>query len=87
MTAWGVFGVITAVVSFCTAVVVPLIKLNTSITTLTVTMKSTADSLKQLTSENTESHKRMHEQIDVHSQKLSDHEVRITVLERSNKND
>lgn len=87
MTAWGVFGVVTALISFCTAVVVPIIKLNTSITTLTVTMKSTADSLKELTNANTASHKRMHEQIDGQSEKLADHEVRITVLERSYNND
>ena len=85
MTEWGVVLVLISLAGLIGAVVAPLIKLNTSITTLTVTMTSTADSLKELTQKNTESHRRIHGEIDEQGEKIADHEVRITVLEGRNK--
>ena len=87
MTEWGVVGVIIAVVGLFFTVGKPVITLNTSITKLTVTVdrlqKDYDDLKKQAHSEvndlavkNSDSHRRIHD-------KLDDHEQRITDLEHS----
>lgn len=87
MTEWGVVLVIVTLVGLGGAIITPILKLNTSITTLIVTMENTSESLKQLTQTNTSSHKRMQDEIDRHDIKISDHEVRITVLEKEKNNE
>lgn len=59
MTEWGVVLVIVTLAGLGGAIITPILKLNTSITTLIVTMENTSESLKQLTQANTSSHKRM----------------------------
>ncbi len=87
MTEWGVVGVIIAVVGLFFTVGKPVITLNTSITKLTVTVdrlqKDYDDLKKQAHSEvndlavkNSDSHRRIHD-------KLDDHEQRIIDLEHS----
>ena len=39
MSEWGVFGVIVALIGFAVSIVTPIIKLNTNITKLTVTLE------------------------------------------------
>lgn len=87
MTEWGVVLVIVTLAGLGGAIINPILKLNTSITTLIVTMENTSESLKQLTQANTSSHKRMQGEIDKHDIKISDHEVRITVLEKEKNNE
>ena len=88
MTEWGVVLVLVTLAGLGGAIITPILKLNTSITTLIVTMENTSESLlKQLTQANTSSQKKMQEKIDRHDIKISDHEVRITVLEKEKDNE
>ena len=81
MTEWGVVGVIIALVGFAASVVAPIIKLNTSITRLTVTLETVARELNDQKESNHESHKRLWEKNEELDGKLIDHEGRITRLE------
>ena len=87
MTEWGVVGVIIAVVGLFFTVGKPVITLNTSITKLTVTVdrlqKDYDDLKKQAHSEvndlavkNSDSHRRIHDKLDDHEQRITDLEHR-----------
>ena len=88
MTEWQVFGVIVALFSFVVAVVTPILKLNTSITKLTVTMESMSKDLINDREKSQDAHKNIWAGIDAVEKKnteqdltLSNHEQRIKVLE------
>lgn len=88
MTEWQVFGVIVALFSFVVAVVTPILKLNTSITKLTVTMESMSKDLINDREKSRDAHKNIWAGIDAVEKKnteqdltLSNHEQRIKVLE------
>jgi len=72
MTEWGTFGVIAALVAFVIAVVKPIINLNTSITKLSEAVKN----LLRYVDKNDDCHAKF-------TETLSDHETRITVIEKS----
>lgn len=83
MTEWGVVGVLIAVVGLFFTVGKPVITLNTSITKLTVTVdrlqKDYDDLKKQAHSEvndlavkNSDSHRRIHDKLDDHEQRITD---------------
>lgn len=74
MTEWTVVGVLIALVGFISAVVAPIVKLNTTIVKLTQIVDSLAGDVSELTKRNSDTHSRIFEQ-------LGDHETRITVLE------
>ena len=81
MTEWQVFGVIAALVTFMLGVVSPIIKLNTSITSMSSTLKTLTEivnkcaaDLDALQERNAQTHQRIFDRID-------NHETRITVLE------
>ena len=90
MTEWGVFGVIVALASFIAAVVTPMLKLNSSITKLNVTINYTNQ---QLTNQNAEidrirersreSHRKLWEKNDEQDSVLDFHDKRISKLENS----
>lgn len=82
MTQWDVVVVITALVGLGAAIVKPLIKLNTSITKLSTLLDGLAGDMRQLTEKNTKSHERIWDKLDEHEETVSDHETRITVLEK-----
>lgn len=86
---WQVFGVIVALFSFVVAVVTPILKLNTSITKLTVTMESMSKDLINDREKSRDAHKNIWAGIDAVEKKnteqdltLSNHEQRIKVLEK-----
>lgn len=81
MSEWGVVGVVIALVALVAAVAGPMIKLNTAITTLTVTMKSLEGSITEQTAKNTKSHDRIWSELNSHDDKLGGHESRIIRLE------
>ena len=95
MNEWGVFGVIVALVSFVVAIVVPMLKLNSTITRLSTIIEQFSKRLDKLehndeiTKNSTrESHRRLHERIDKndeliaeHDLKLENHEIRLNQLE------
>ena len=81
MTEWGVFGVIVALVGFAGAIVTPIIKLNTNITRLTVTIENILKEQEAAKSANGKSHDRIWTELDAHGDKLDEHETRITKIE------
>ena len=85
---WQVFGVIVALLGFVVAVVTPILKLNTSITKLTVTMESMSKDLINDREKSRDAHKNIWAGIEAEEKKnheqdlmLSNHEQRIKVLE------
>lgn len=84
MTEWQVFGVIVALVAFVTAIVGPLIKLNTSITRLTENIDRLVKDLAEQKEKSSESHRRIWAKNDEQDETLADHETRITILEKKN---
>lgn len=90
MTEWGIFGVIAALASFLTVIVAPMLKLNTSITKLTITMnhmnQQLADQnveMERMRVKSSESHERLWKKNEEQDEVLSDHDKRITRLEDS----
>lgn len=81
MTEWGVVGVVIALVGFLSATAGPLVKLNSSITRLTVAVEGFQKALDKLDEENHESHKTFYDRLDGHDKKLAAQEERIKTLE------
>jgi hypothetical protein len=85
MTEWEVVGVIVALVAFLTAVVTPMLKLNTSIVKLTSAVAVLQENIKELTSNNSAGHNKLWEHNHEQDRQLADHETRITVIEARQK--
>lgn len=86
MNEWAIFGVIVAIIAYTAAVAGPLLKLNTAITTLTVTMKAFEGNFTELTAKNGKSHDRMWEALGKQNDMLDEHGTRITILEEKTHN-
>ena len=82
MTEWEAFGVIVTLVGFGIAVGTPILKLNTSITKLITRISALDGNIDELTERNRKSHERIWEHNDKQDEKISDHETRITILEK-----
>lgn len=85
MNEWQVVGVIVALVGLVSAIVAPIIKLNTSITKLTVLLdglKSNQDSYEK---RNREAHKRIWEHNGEQDEMLHKHETDIQLLKDGRK--
>lgn len=78
---WEVFGVIVAIVGFLAMIMPPLIKLNGSITRLTVTMDRLVKDMDAQRERSHDAHKRLWEHNDEQDERLNQHETRITKLE------
>lgn len=81
---------IAALASFLTVIVAPMLKLNTSITKLTITMdhmnQQLADQnaeIERIRVKSSESHEKLWKKNDEQDDTLSDHDKRITRLEDS----
>ena len=78
-------------IAFGTAIVVPMLKLNSSIVKLTDAVNGLKEESGKLEKSNTEEHKQLHERIN-HRKKeneelddrVTDHENRISILEKNN---
>ena len=81
MTEWGVFGVVIALVGFAATFLAPALKLNSSITKLTVTVERLVKDMSDQR-ENSKAHERLWDKNDEQDKALNDHETRITTLER-----
>ncbi len=81
MTEWTVITVIIALIALVTAIITPIIKLNTTITRLTVVVDGIEKRYSGVASLNTEAHCEIHKKIDEHGEKIGEHETRISVLE------
>ena len=82
MTEWEVVGVIIALLGLIAAIAGPLVKLNTSITTLTVTLRDLNEDMDDLTTKNTKSHQRLWDHNEEQDKKINDHEMRLTIVEK-----
>lgn len=81
VTEWGVVGVLTALVGLIITVLMPVVRLNTSITRLNVKMDEITDDLKTLIARNADGHRRLWEQNARQDAQLNNHEGRIKRLE------
>ena len=81
MNEWTVVTVIIALVGLVVTVAAPVIKLNTSITKLTVAMENLQKAQDRLAVENTDSHRRLWVKNDEQDAKINDHETRMHVVE------
>ena len=82
MSEWEVVGVLVVLVGLVTALVTPITRLNTTITKLTAVVDRIQKDIGDITERNAKSHSRIFERLDEESEKIADHETRITVLEK-----
>ena len=82
MTEWGVFGVVIALVGFAATFLAPALKLNSSITKLTVMVERLVKDMNDQRESNSKAHERLWDKNDEQDKALNDHETRITTLER-----
>ncbi len=75
---WTVIAGVAALVGLIGGIVAPMLKLNTSITELTVVVNGLARNFEKLTDKNDCAHDKINE-------KLDDHETRISIIEHSGK--
>lgn len=73
---------IIALVGLIIAIARPIIKLNTVITQLSTVVEALGKSLETLTSKNSETHERLWDKLGEHEGTLSEHDKRITLIER-----
>ena len=82
MTEWGVVAVIVVLAGLFSTLLAPMLRLNSSITKLTVTMESTAKSLEELSKANTEDHRRIWKKEEEQDKVIGNHEYRLQDLEK-----
>ena len=75
---WTVIAGVAALVGLIGGIVAPILKLNTSITQLTVVVNGLVENFEKLTDKNECAHEKINE-------KLDDHETRILIIEHSGK--
>ena len=75
---WTVIAGVAALVGLIGGIVAPILKLNTSITQLTVVVNGLAKNFEKLTDKNECAHEKINE-------KLDDHEKRIFIIEHDSK--
>lgn len=80
MSEWQIVTVIVVLVGLVTAIVTPIIKLNTSITKLTVLLENLKSSQDGYEQRNREAHKRIWEHNGEQDEKLNRHETEIQLL-------
>ena len=78
---WEIFLGIVALVGFMITVISPLMKLSKTMTELNVNMQNLNQAMNTLTSNNTESHRRIWEHNEEQASKIENHEKRITKIE------
>lgn len=85
MGVWEIIGGLAALAALVASIVAPILKLNTSITSLTCAMGEFKENLKGLTDRNSAGHDRLWAHLGKHNDALSDHETRIQIIEKSGK--
>ena len=79
---WQVVGVIVVLIGLAGSIVGPIVKLNSSITRLTVTMDRLVKDVDSLKENSHDAHQRLWEKNAEQDKALADHETRITTLEK-----
>lgn len=86
MPAGAIIAIIGGILGIAASIIAPIIKLNTSIVTLTVQMTGFSGGLKELTDDNKDSHARMWKHNDEQDATIANHETRITLIEKTKGN-
>lgn len=81
MTQWNVVLVLISILGLVTAITAPIVKLNTNITKLTVTISSIDEKMRSFDKDNSKSHDRLWRQLEEGKTTVTDHEKRITIIE------
>lgn len=84
---WTVVTVIIALATLVTAIITPIIKLNTTITRLTAVVDGIEKRYSGVASLNAEAHCEIRKKLDEHGEKIGEHETRISVLESKKRGD
>lgn len=79
---WAVVGVIITLIGFAASIVTPIIKLTKTITKLTVVMDGLRETVEANRIDNKVSHERIWDHNKEQDDAISNHETRITVLEK-----
>lgn len=79
---WQIVGVIVVLIGLAGSIVGPVVKLNSSITRLTVTMERVVKDMDSLKENSHDAHQRLWEKNDEQDKVIHDHETRITTLEK-----
>ena len=79
---WQVVGVIVVLVGLAGSIIGPVIKLNSSITRLTVTMERLVKDVDVIKGNSHDAHQHLWEKNDEQDKIINDHETRITSLEK-----
>ena len=85
MSEWAVFGVIVALISFVTAVAVPMLKLNSTIVKLTVKLEHLEEVFAKSLESAAETNKRIWARLEDHGEQLKNHDRRIQHIEDKEK--
>ena len=81
MTEWQVVGVIIALVGLVGAIVAPLLRLNSAITKLTLTVDRLVRDMDEQHRRSHDAHEKLWDHQNEQDEKLVNHEIRITKLE------
>lgn len=82
MDEWTVVTVLVALLGLFMTVAKPILGLNSNITRLSENMERLETRLTELNEHNTDGHRRLWDRCDEQSQRIEDHETRLTVLEQ-----
>ena len=81
MNEWQVVGVIIALIGLVGAIVAPLLRLNGSITKLTITVDQLVKDMDEQHRRSHDAHEKLWDHQNEQDSKITDHEIRITKLE------
>jgi hypothetical protein len=79
---WTVVVVLIALTGLVISVLTPAIRLNTSVTKLSTLVETLDAKIGAMDAENSDSHRRIWNELDGYKSALGNHETRITVLEK-----
>lgn len=82
MTEWGVFGVISAIVVFGVCIGAPLLRLNSTITRLSVVLDIFRKQVDEDKKTNAEEHVALWDKDEAQDERLNDHETRLQLIEK-----
>lgn len=86
MERYEVIVIVVGLLTTALTIGAPVIKLNTAITRLIVKLDSLGKDMSDLELHNHESHKRLWDHNDEQDVKLADHETRLSVIEKKERN-
>ena len=82
MTEWGVFGVIAAIISFGVCIGAPLLRLNSTITRLSVVLDIFQKQVDCDKKANNEEHVAIWDTVEKQGETLNEHEIEIQLIKQ-----